>query len=60
MEKKKCWCYLTYVFPMDDIPPIPFAKTGGQELPPSERTAIEAPSGFEPTWFFNSKFPEDE
>lgn len=55
MENKKCWCYVTYAFSMDEVPPLPFPKLGGQDT-----KTLEAPQGFEPTWFLNAKFPEDE
>lgn len=63
MDKKKCWCYLTYVFSVDDVPPMPLPKVNGQiPVTPTQlpEGAAPAPQGFEPSWFFNQKFPEDE
>ena len=64
MDKKKCWCYLTYVFSVDDVPPMPLPQKDGQ-IPVTfnqsmQTPAIPGPEGFEPAWFFNQKFPEDE
>lgn len=53
MENKKCWCYVTYAFLTDEMPPLPFPRI-------ETATPANAPEGFEPTWFLNAKFPEDE
>lgn len=54
MDNKKCWCYVTYAFSMDEVPPLPFPGSSGfKEL-------SGMPAGFEPAWFLNAKFPEDE
>ena len=55
MDNKKCWCYVTYAFTMDEMPPLPLPKAAAWEAMPSPK-----PEGFEPTWFLNAKFPEDE
>lgn len=52
MDSKKCWCYLTYVFPVAELPPLP--------VPKPDSPTIEGPAGFEPEWFLKAKFPEDE
>ncbi len=61
---KKCWCYLTYVFSVDDMPPLPLPRKDGQATaalgPAAPAAAVPGPQGFEPQWFFNQKFPEDE
>lgn len=63
-DNKKCWCYLTYVFSVDDVPPLPLPRREGQIPvalnPASDPEAVPGPAGFEPSWFFNQKFPEDE
>ncbi len=57
MENKKCWCYLTYAFPMEDVPPLPsFIQPNAKLNEPVDHPG----TGFEPEWFFNAKFPEDE
>ncbi len=57
MENKKCWCYITYAFRMDSIPPLPLPNPeAAQELPDPCPDA----GSFEPLWFLNAKFPEDE
>ncbi|MCH5188607.1 MAG: hypothetical protein J1F63_09400 [Oscillospiraceae bacterium] len=53
-SEKRCWCYVTYAFAMDSVPPLPLPRpTDGEAAP-------EPVGGFEPTWFLNAKFPEDE
>lgn len=54
MEKKKCWCYVTYAFVTDEAPPLPTVP------PAAELPTQNPPRGFEPQWFLNAKFPEDE
>lgn len=53
MENKKCWCYVTYAFAMDSVPPLPLPQQC--DAPPEQ-----VQTGFEPEWFLNARFPEDE
>lgn len=57
LENKKCWCYVTYAFLMDEMPPLPLPKPSSSAELPSVQPDT---GGFEPIWFLNAKFPEDE
>ncbi len=69
-NNKKCWCYVTYAFLADEIPPLPLPQNAespvklqnGAVPPLPQIPQAEPPSlrGFEPTWFLNARFPEDE
>lgn len=57
MDNKKYLCYITYVVPMEELPPLPnFAA------PPIAEKAEEPPTlpGFMPQWFNAGGFPEDD
>ncbi len=64
-NNKKCWCYITYAFCTDKVPPLPLpdfrhakeAPTGDSE---EESPWADFPEGFQPAWYLNAKFPEDE
>ena len=56
-DDKKFWCCVTYFFPADSMPPLPAPMQAQISLPVQPQPPAV---GFEPTWFFNQKFPEDE
>ncbi len=62
-NNKKCWCYITYAFCTDKVPPLPFPNFRSSEPSPAPEEGdqwADFPEGFQPSWYLNAKFPEDE
>ena len=56
MDNKKYLCYITYVVPVDELPPMPNFASAHIE----EKEAPPPLPGFMPLWFNAGGFPEDD